>query len=150
MNPEREDQQFQRGCLAAFILLLASCLLAYFVDRAFLWLAGGVILVWEIVSRRRARRERARLDDALAEAFNEFRGPLPELKTGTSYGFPSFTLTFPDTHVLEAAQQGGHIGRFKRAVSDLYAHCGTEKRPFDAEMAVWATYEGWMSSTTEV
>jgi hypothetical protein len=150
MDPAHEAKLFQRGCLVVFLLLIALGALAYFVDRAYLFGAGGLVASWAAVCIVQSRREKARLMVAFRAAFGDFDYPEPKLKTGTSYGFPTFTLTFATEEGLKAAQAEGRLGTFKYSISDLYGHCGSSSNPFDAARAVWATFEGWKPTFTTI
>ena len=96
------------------------------------------------------RKEKKRLFYAFEVAFAGFGYPLPTLKTGMSYAFPTFTLIFPTEEAMKAAQDGGYLGLFKYSVSELYGHCGSSSRPFDVSLAVWATFEGWKPTVTTI
>ncbi len=150
MDPAHEAKLFQRGCLVVFLSLVALGALAYFVDRSYLFGAGGVVAIWVVVCMAQARREKARLMVAFRAAFGDFDYPEPKLKTGTSYGYPTFTLTFATEEGLKAAQTEGRLGIFKYSISELYGHCGSESNPFDPARAVWATFEGWKPTFTTV
>ena len=87
---------------------------------------------------------------AFRAAFRDFDYPEPKLKTATSYGFPTFTLTFATEEALKAAQTEGRLGAFKYSISELYGHCGSVSNPFDAARAVRATFEDWKLTFTTV
>ncbi len=143
MSPAQEARLLQRGCLAVIVAFVALCALAYFVDRSFLWAAAALVVFWEVVSRLKARRDKKLLIDAFEKAFDGFGQARPELSTELSYGFPSFTLISPTEDTMKTAQSGGYVHTFKLAVLELYGHCGSPSIPFDPELAVRATYQGW-------
>lgn len=149
MDTSHEGRLFQRGCLVVFLALIALCALAYFVDRAFLIGAGGVAAFWTAICLIQTRREKARLLAAFRVAFQDFNFPKPTLQMGTSYGYPTFTITFATEEDLKSAQADGRLGHFKHSISELYGHCGSENNPFDASRAVWATYIGWEADFQE-
>lgn len=150
MNPAQEAKLIRRGFLVVSLLLIALGALASFVDRAYLFGAGGLVAIWAAVCIVQSRREKARLMVAFKAAFGDFDYPEPKLKTGTSYGFPTFTLTFATEEALKAAQTDGRLGIFKYSISELYGHCGSASNPFHAARAVWATFEGWKPTFTTV
>lgn len=149
MDPAHEAKLFQRGCLGVFLLLITLGALAYFVDRAYLFGVGGLVAIWVGVCIVRSRREKARLVVAFRAAFRDLDYPEPTLKTGSSYGFPTFTITFATEDNMKTAQRDGRLGIFKRSISELYGHCGSESNPFDASRAVWETYIGWQADFKE-
>jgi hypothetical protein len=148
MDLAQEAQLFQRGCLAVFLLLIALGALAYFVDRTYLFGVGGLVSIWAVVCMVQAKREKERLMVAFKAAFGDFNGRDPKLKTGSSFGFPTFTLTFASEEDLKTAQVEGRVGLFKYSISELYGHCGSSSNPFDAARAVWATFEGGKPTST--
>lgn len=150
MDPAREAKLFQRGCLAVFLLLIALGALAYFVNRRYLFGVGGLVTIWAGVCVVQNKRKKSRLNVAFKTAFGDFDYPEPKLKIGTSYGFPTFTLTFATEEFLKAAQKEGRLGIFKYSISELYGHCGSASDPFDPARAVWATVEGWESTYTAI
>jgi hypothetical protein len=141
MKPADEAKIMQRGCLIVFLAVIALSVLSYFIDQTFLWGVACLLVVWILIYWIINRREKKRLLCAFEEAFEGFGDSLPTLKTGMSYAFPTFTLKFPTEEAMKAAQDGGYLGRFKYAVSELYGHCGSSSRPFDVSLAVWATFE---------
>ncbi|MBN8458457.1 MAG: hypothetical protein J0M04_11535 [Verrucomicrobia bacterium] len=149
MDPAHEAKLFQRGCLGVFLLLITLGALACFVDRAFLFGVGGVVAFWAAVCIVHSRKEKARLMVAFRAAFTDLDYPEPILKTGSSYGYPTFTITFATEDDMKTAQADGLLGIFKRSISELYGHCGSESNPFDASRAVWATYIGWEADFKE-
>ncbi|MEO7098819.1 MAG: hypothetical protein ABI162_05620 [Luteolibacter sp.] len=150
MEPADETKILQRGCLIVLLAVIALSALSYFSNRTYSWGVAGFLAVWIVISWVMHRREKKRLLCAFEEAFDGFGDSLPTLKNGTSYGFPTFTLKFPTEEALKAAQDGGHLGRFKDSVSELYGHCGSSSRPFDVSLAVWATFEGWKPTVTTI
>lgn len=149
MNPAHEAKLFQRGCLGVFLLLIALGALAYFVDRSYLLGVGGLVAIWAAVCIVQSRREKARLLVVFGAAFRDIDYPEPTLKTGSSYSYPTFTITFATEEDMKAAQADGCLGIFKQSISELYGHCGSESNPFDAARAVWATYIGWEADFQE-
>lgn len=66
--------------------------------------------------------------------------PVPALKISSSYGYPTFDVTFGSRSQMESAaiQQA----EFLRELGILLKDCGATERRFDAEMAVFFTYPG--------
>jgi len=104
-------------------------------------LLGGLLLM---VKRGRQRYLERQLEvlKVLRATFAPSGLTVPHLKEGTSYGFATFTLTFPSEAELKQAEESGSIAAFKQAIQSLYADEGSTQNPFDANMAVTATYEG--------
>ncbi len=138
MNPAREALIFQRGCLAVSILLVSLGCLAYFVDKSFLWAAGGIILTWEIICRMKGGRDKRRLESAFASAFEGFDGVFPQMKKTSSYGFPFFSVCFRSKEEMKRGFERGHLNAFRTAVHELYGFEG-----FDIEKGFEEIYSGW-------
>ena len=143
MKPAIEDRLFSLGCL---LELIGVCFLGYLTTTAHWGYSLGVIgliVVWLLICRIRVGRNRRRNLDVLRTAFATSTHALPQLKKDSSYGFPAFTLTFQSEAELRQAEESGCISAFKQAIQALYGHTGSKRNPFDADRAVWATYEGW-------
>jgi hypothetical protein len=84
------------------------------------------------------RRFRASCKVAFADTFPHATGS-PELKMGTSYGFPSFQVTFQTDIDLANARANGLTDRFTAQIQQLCRDRGFDDRPFDAEAAIWFT-----------
>ena len=121
MDPAHEAKLFQRGCLGVFLLLIALGALAYFVDRSYLFGAGVLVVIWAALSIVQSRREKARLMVAFRAAFRDLDFPEPTLKTGSSYGYPTFTITFATEEDMKTAQADGRLGIFNYSIC-LPAH----------------------------
>lgn len=143
MTPQTEDRFTSAGCLVAF---LGACLFG-FLGVAVHWTYGGVavllISAWLLAARYRAGvAEQIELNQ-LREVFNATNRPPPTLHRGDriGYGYPTFTLVFPSQADLNAAESSGRIAAFKEFIQARYAHAGSKRRPFDADLAVDVTYK---------
>ena len=143
MKTQIEEQLFNFGCLLALVGVCAFSYLAIFSHWTYSAAVAGLIGGWRLVCQVRMRRDHRRHLVALSAAFASSPFPLPRLKVGGSYGFRSFKLTFPSEVELTHAQESGYTAAFKEAIQSLYMHVGSKHNPFDADRAVWATYEGW-------
>lgn len=70
--------------------------------------------------------------------------PMPRLEIGSSYSYPTFTLTFLSKREREAADEAGLNQSFKHEIDMLCRDYGSKSNPFDADKAVWFTYQGWL------
>jgi hypothetical protein len=148
MKPRIEEKLFSLGCLLVLIGVCAFSYLAFFSHWTYSVAVVGLIAGWLLVCRIRARRDHRRHLAALSAAFSSSSLPLPRLKSSYSYGYPSFTLTFSSEAELKQAEESGFIAAFKQAIQSLYMHTGRKQNPFDADRAVWATYDGWQPRFT--
>ena len=79
--------------------------------------------------------------------FSSFTESGPRLKCSSSYGWPSFVITFQSEDEYHLASQEGLIDAFKERIQKLLGHLGDSEKRFDAELAVYATWKdrnyGW-------
>ena len=143
MKPPIEERLFSLGCLLVLIAVCAFGYLAFSSHWAYLAAVAGLIGGWLLICRTRLRRNHRKHLEALRLAFAPSERPIPHLKEGGSYGFPTFTLTFASEAELKQAEESGRIAAFKKTIQSYYAHMGSKGNPFDADRAVWATYKGW-------
>ncbi len=148
MRPPTEEKLFSLGCLLVLIGVCAFTYLAFHTHWAYSAAAAGLIGGWLLICQIRMRRDHRRHLAALSAAFASSSLPLPRIKQSGSYGFRSFTLTFSTEAELTQAQESGCIAAFKQAIQSLYMHTGSKQNPFDAQRAVWVTYEGWQPHFT--
>lgn len=73
--------------------------------------------------------------------FNEIV-PKPIYEYGFTDGFPTFTITYATKAKLIKAKEMGTPKLFTLEIEKLCKDIGSESNPFDAELAVWFTYEG--------
>jgi hypothetical protein len=143
--PEKErvrEMMSSLGCLLTLIGICVSGYLALTLHWTYATVGAALICGALLLGQIRLRRERRRLRDVLNAVFAPSGRPVPLLKEGSSYGFPTFTLTFPSEAELRQAEQSGCLAAFKQAIQSLYRHAGCKQMPFDANCAVSATYEG--------
>ena len=142
MDPASEDRCFDIGCLCVAIALIVLGWIAIFSDPKY-WIACGVVLGgWWVIGSVRMKGHRARDAAAFAEIFEVLGSSKPSLEVGYHYGFNYFTVTFSSEADMEKAESLGLIERFQDRIQELYGHRGSKRNPFDAERAVYATYEG--------
>ena len=142
MTPADESKAFSRGCLLVFVILLLLGAAAYFLNPSY-WLGfGAICILWIGVSLWQGRRDRTRLNELLSSCFSS-PDTRPVLTQTSSYGFPHFTLTFQSEEVMQAFEESGETSQFREGIVKLYGHHGSKGRPFDVDLAVFLTYEGW-------
>lgn len=100
----------------------------------------GLLIAWigiaQLVRAREARRNREELNRIHRAAGIE----PPDYRSGSSYGFPSFTLTFANASEMKRAEDAGCIAAFKHSVQTSYRDAGTKSNPFDVELALYVTH----------
>jgi hypothetical protein len=95
----------------------------------------------------RARMRHARLKSACQAAFDRIyasQSPVPKLHVSYSYGFPAFQVMFNSKPALETAAAAGLNRSFTQEIAALCKDRGSKSTPFDADNAVFFTYEGWL------
>jgi hypothetical protein len=100
------------------------------------WIAYRLIL-------RRVESNRQR--SAFNLVFEKFDGTKPNLTISSSYSYPSFKLIFKTKEDMDKAQMEGLIKQFTvkiQEICQLPSDAGREAWSFDAERAIYATYEG--------
>jgi hypothetical protein len=138
----KEERLFSLGCLLMLIGLCVSGYLALTLHWTYVTAGAGLICGWLLFWQIRSRRDHRRHLDALNAVFAPSGRPVPSLKEGSSYGFPTFVLTFPSAADLRQAEESGCLAAFKQAIQSLHGHTGGKLIPFDADRAVCATFEG--------
>lgn len=142
MKAPVEQRLFSLGCALVFTGVCAFGYLALSRHWGYSMAAAALLGVWWLICELRWKVLHRRQLAALDAAFAPLGSPLPHLKQSSSYGFPTFTLTFTSEAELKRAQDSGSIAAFKRAIQSLHAHGWSKQNPFDADKAVWCTYEG--------
>jgi hypothetical protein len=107
-------------------------------------LALALLLAWIGILARRHRRLKKASDAAFARVYANW-SLLPELKISYSYGYPAFQVTFKSKVDLNAAAEAGLNKEFLRFIGGLCKDLGTKRRPFRADVAVFFTYQGYIS-----
>lgn len=146
MKTRTEERLVRFGCLTVLVGLSVFGYLAFSSHWAYSVAVAGLIGVGWLIVQVAQRRDHSRHVEMLGLAFAPSGLPVPQLKDGSSYGFPSFTLTFASEAELRQAEAQGCIAAFKDAVQTVYGHTGSKRNPFSADQAVWATYVGWQPS----
>ena len=98
-----------------------------------------IVLMVRSTKMRKAREQRCR--DAFESVFSDST-VRPTYEQGYSYGYPSFTVTFPSKADLQHSETQGRTKRFRDEITQCCEDSGSKKHPFDAERAIWFTYEG--------
>ena len=150
MNPAREDKCFEIGCLAVAVATAGFGALAVFSVPSFWLVCATLIGAWLIICRTRLKRRESRNRIAFNEIFDVLGDSRPILKEEAHYSFTHFTVTFPSERDMDNADQMGLTARFKFEIQNLYGHTGSIGNPFDAEMAVYVTYEGKMHEVVTI
>ena len=142
MNPAREDKCFDIGCFLVAIAITGFVALAIFSDPRLWVVCAGLVGAWLIICRTRSNKRKSRNLNAFNENFDVLGDSKPTLEQGTCYSFTHFTVMFQSQRDMDNADQMGLTTRFKDEIQDLYGHTGSTDNPFDAERAVYVTYEG--------
>jgi len=142
MSKALQEKLSSIGCLLVIIGVCVFIYLAYTSNWRYLIAAAGLVYFWIRISRMRLSQEEQRDIAALRSIFSGDELKTPQFKRGASYGFPTFTLTFDSESALRQAEGSGHIGSFKQYIQSTYANIGGKQNPFNAEFAIYVTYEG--------
>jgi len=130
------------GCFLVFVGLCVFVYLAYTSNWRYLIAAVGLVYCWVRISKIRLKHSDQRDIDALKSVFLGSESNIPQFKRGASYGFPTFTLTFESESALRQAEKSGHISSFRQYIQSTYANSGGKRNQFNAELAIYVTYEG--------
>ncbi len=106
--------------------------------------------MWLIVGQTRLIRLKQRDSQVFNDTFEVFDRSKPSIEESCQYGFIHFTVIFQTEGELERAEELGLVERYQAAIQNLYGHTGSKVRPFDAEVAVYATYEGRVYETVSI
>lgn len=139
----------EKGFLAWIAVML--CLTAFSWERLWLlarftgWLLLGlvvlVILMLSLASRQR-KRVITNYQQVFREIFGEPSSGFPKLEVGSSYGFDSFTILFATREERAQPDRQNQVERFKTVIQQLCARQGGDSRPFDADQALFVSYDG--------
>ena len=143
MKRSTEERLFSLGCLLVAIGVIHFCYLALVSNWNYLLASAGMVGGWLILNSIRNRRDQRRHVEALKAAFAPTTQRVPHLTEGYIYGYPYFTLTFESETEMKLAEQTKCIAAFKQSIQSLYGHLGGSRKPFSADRAVAATYEGF-------
>ena len=130
------------GCLLAIVFLVAGVVLAWMGKP--IYLIGAVLffgVVWWLASIRQ-KKEKREVESEFRTVFESFEGSPPVLEQSSSYGFPSFMITFASEEEQTQAEESGLLAEFQELIQERYNDAGSEDKPFDADLAVSAMYEG--------
>lgn len=107
---------------------------------------GAAILGWLIYRVIYLRKKKRQYLDAFAATFNDSELNRPKLKTGYSYVYPSFEVTFENEELLKLAEQKGLTKDFETKIQNIH----TDIKDFEADRAVFFTWEGRTYSYTTI
>jgi len=143
MRPKIESRLWAVLGVAALLAVSGLIHLAAAVPWKYAFGAVGLLIAWigiaELQRAREARRNREELDRIHRAA----RIEPPDYRRGSSYGFPTFTLTFANASEMKRAEDAGCIAAFKQFVQQSYRDAGTKNNPFDVELALYVTHRGF-------
>lgn len=140
MKPTLESRLWAVLGAAALLAISGLIYLATAVRWKYVLGAVGLLIAWlgiaELQRARKARRNRQELDRIHRAAGIE----PPDYRSASSYGFPTFTLTFTNALEMKRAEEAGCIAAFKQFVQTSYRDAGTKSNPFDVELALYVTH----------
>ena len=131
--------------LLAFTLAITG--LVWAVRGHPFYLAAGVVaLTWLVFLngpsvRRKQALTKARVHDAFKRSY-ALLSIQPKLVESTSYGFPHFEVSFCSKQAMESA--AAYCTAFKSEIAAIFKGTGPWGRPFDADLAVSFTYDGYL------
>lgn len=99
---------------------------------------GLLISTWLIYRLIYLRRVKRQYHHAFLESFTDREFVLPKLKTGYSYGYPTFQLVFSSKDQLILAEKNGLTKIFESKIQKIHEDIDD----FDAEKAIDFTWEG--------
>ena len=94
-----------------------------------------IFVIIAIVYFRRNRTESRQYRDFL-KVFQHTEISIPTLKLGSSYSWPTFSITFANKEDYEFAERNGLFDKFKNRIKSYY------DSQFDPDRAVYFTYPG--------
>ena len=103
-----------------------------------LYIFIALIVGWLIYRTIYLKRKQRQYQKAFVETFKNSETNLPTLKTGYSYGFPSFVVTFQNEELLKQADSNGLTNSFVNRISQIHS----KFKEFEAERAIFFTWEG--------
>ena len=71
---------------------------------------------------------------------------MPKYEQLYAYGHPAFAVTFPTKSDLDNSIGTGYTKRFTEEIGEICQSRSDAKNPFDADRAIWYTYEGEFSA----
>lgn len=98
----------------------------------------ALIIGWVIYANIKHKRREYLYRNIFLEIFENSEVDLPTLKTGNSYSFPSFTITFKTEEQLKSAEGIGLTKQFEEKIQQIHINIAN----FKAERSVFFTWEG--------
>ena len=71
----------------------------------------------------------------------------PKYEQLYAYGHPAFAVTFPTKSDLDNSIGAGYTKRLTEEIGEICKSRGDAKKPFDADSAIWYTYDGEFGTT---
>ena len=99
---------------------------------------GAITLGWLIYRVIYLGKKKRQYQDALSETFTNSEITKPKLKTGYSYAYPSFEITFQNEEQLKLAEKKGLTKDFETKIQKIHK----DIKDFEADRAVYFTWEG--------
>ncbi|WP_415907767.1 hypothetical protein [Oleiharenicola sp. Vm1] len=143
MKPSVESRLSAVGCAA--LLIGGSGLMHMALSIPWKYTAGVVtlVVVWisvaSVMASVRKRKEGQELHRIHGAAGLE----PPEYETGSSYGFPTFKLTYANAAEMSRAKDRGCTAAFAQFIQGAYGDSGSKKNPFDVTLALTITHKEW-------
>ena len=103
-----------------------------------LYTIGAIILGWLIYRMIYLRMKKRQYQDAFSETFTNSEINKPKLKTGYSYAYPSFEITFENEEHLKLAEKKGLTKDFETKIQQIHK----DMKDFEADRAVYFTWKG--------
>jgi len=72
--------------------------------------------------------------------------PTPKYELRSSYGYPSFTITFDSVESLIGAEEEGLNHSFLKDIQELCKDMGSKDNPFNSEKAVFFTTDEYLGN----
>lgn len=113
----------RNGWLLGDLVALGMIYLAWHEDHAILALPGVILLLRHVVAAVNAvteRRQRARVDAILDEAFEEYPEMRPKYTLRGTLGSPGFDLVFKTPEDIRRAEQDGRLQQVMERATSLY------------------------------
>ena len=74
----------------------------------------------------------------------------PKYEQTYNHGYPAFTVTFVTKSDLNESKAHGLTAQFSHKIGEICRDAGSKKFPFDAERAIWFTYEGEIVTSLQI
>jgi hypothetical protein len=133
---------FRQTCLVVLLAALPLVYLGFLVPLRYIFIGIVFVAICLLVLWHDAKKKKILYSSIFDKTFETFERPKPSLQIGGSHGFWHFTITFQTEDDLNFSEAGGYLSKFKLGINELCAKSDNNKRPFDVERAVYATWIG--------